>query len=172
MRLRLLLAALAGILFVTPDARAAQPPAPPAPPAPRAASDSIQGIRIGSDLDRVEALLERFGASTRSEGEEEEESEREGKRRQVWTLARGDYETIVVESDTRGVVTGATGFVRKGHEIPFAQLGIESDAARWTDSVAMWNVATSQGGYRLLAKGPGRRARVVTLLSLAAPAGN
>jgi len=160
-RLRAFLAILAVAAFAAASAGAAQAKRP-------AASGSIHGIRIGSEFDRVEALLERYGASSRSEAGED--SDREEKRRAVWSLARGEYETIVVESDARGRVTGATGFVRKGSEIPFTRLGVEAGAARWTDSVAMWNVATPQGGYRLLAKGPGKRARVVTLLSLAAPA--
>ena len=162
-RIRAFLAIVAVAALAAASAGAAQAKRP-------AASDSIHGIRVGSDFDRVEALLERYGPSSRSEADEE--SEREEKRRGIWSLARGEYETIIVESDTRGRVTGATGFVRKGSEIPFTSLGIEAEAARWTDSVAMWNVATPQGGYRLLAKGPGRRARVVTLLSLAVSAGN
>jgi len=135
---------------------------------PAKASDAIQGVRIGAELEEVEETLERYGPSRRAGTEDEDEREREEKRRAVWSLARGDYETIVVETDPRGRVTGATGFVRKGREIPFERLGRESAAARWTDAIAIWNVPTAEGGYRLIARGPGRRARVVTLISLAA----
>jgi len=136
---------------------------------PAKASDSIQGVRIGTELDEVEETLERYGPALRAGGEGEDEHEREEKRRAVWSLARGDYETIVVEADARGRVTGATGFVRKGREIPFERFGRESEAVRWTDATAIWNVPTPDGGYRLIARGPGRRARVVTLISLAPP---
>jgi len=132
-----------------------------------ATCDAIQGIRAGSDFDEVKTVLAPFGPTARSP---EKEEEREEKRRGVWSLARGDYETIVVESDEDGKVVGVSGFVRKGREIPFTRLGSQASAARWTDSAAIWTVATSKGGYRLIAKGPERRARVVTLLSLAVPA--
>ncbi len=114
-------------------------------------------------------MLARFGPTSRSP---EKEEEREEKQRGVWSLARGDYETIVVESDEDGKVSGVTGFVRKGREIPFARFGRQAAAARWTDSAAIWTVPTSRGGYRLIAKGPDGRARVVTLLSLTVPAEN
>ncbi|MCA1610715.1 MAG: hypothetical protein LC780_07625 [Acidobacteria bacterium] len=129
--------------------------------------DAIQGIRPGSDFDEVKTVLAPFGPTSRSP---EREEEREEKRRGVWSLARGDYETIVVESDEDGRVSGVTGFVRKGREIPFTRLGSRAAAARWMDSAAIWNVPMSRGGYKLIAKGPEGRARVVTLLWLAAPA--
>jgi hypothetical protein len=136
---------------------------------PAKASDSIQGVRIGAEIEEVEKTLERYGPALRAGSEGEDEHEGDEKRRGVWSLARGDYETIVVEADTQGRVTGATGFVRKGREIPFERFGGQSAAARWTESIAIWNVPTPEGGYRLIARGPDRRARVVTLISLAAP---
>ena len=134
---------------------------------PAKASDSIQGVRIGAEIEEVEETLKRYGPALRAGSEDEDEQEREEKRRAVWSLARGDYETIVIEADARGRVTGATGFVRKGREIPFERFGGESAAARWSESIAIWNVPTPEGGYRLIARGPGKRARVVTLISLA-----
>ena len=44
-----------------------------------------------------------------------------------------------------------------------------SSAIGLTDSLAIWNIATSDGGYRLVAKGQNRKARVIYLLSLATP---
>lgn len=129
-----------------------------------ATCDAIQGIRPGSDFDEVETVLAPFGPTSRSS---EKEEEREEKRRGVWSIARGDYETIVVESGEDGKVSGVTGFVRKGREIPFTRLGRRAAAARWTGTAAIWTVPTSEGGFRLIAKGPEGRARVVTLLSLA-----
>jgi hypothetical protein len=158
-----LVAVFVAILVAPSPVRGADPAKP---------SDSIQGIRIGSELDRIEEILEPYGPSPSDGGEEEKEDDHEEKQREVWSLARGDYETIVVEADTRGKVTGVTGFLRKGREIPFERLGREAGAARWTDSIAIWNVATARGGYRLLARGPARRAQVVTLLSLALPPGS
>jgi len=136
---------------------------------PAKAFDSIQGVRIGAELEELEETLEQYGPALRAGSEGEDEHEREEKRRAVWSLLRGDYETLVVEADARGRVTGATGFVRKGREIPFERLGSQSAAARWTESIAIWNVPTPEGGYRLIARGPGKRARVVTLISLATP---
>ena len=63
-----------------------------------------------------------------------------------------------------------TGFVRPNEELPFSALGDTSLAVRATDSQAIWNVATPNGGYRLVAKGQNGRARVIYFLSLATPA--
>jgi len=135
--------------------------------------NSILGIGIGIKLDIVRAKLDRL--STRKgreslEGQEkqqEEAEEREGGRKEAWTLTSTNYATLAVKTDDKGRVVWVTGFVRPGQEIPFAKLGDLSSATTSNDARAIWNVATPRGGYRLVAKGQDGKARVVSLLFLA-----
>ena len=135
-------------------------------------TNSILGVGIGASLDQAHAKLDRL--STREmrsmrEAREEEAEEREGGRKEAWTLKATDYTSVALQTDREGRVVWITGFVRPGKEIPFAKLGSLSSAIGLTDSRAIWNVATSDGGYRLVAKGQNRKARVIYLLSLATP---
>lgn len=137
--------------------------------------DSILGVGIGSTLDQAHAKLDRLrtpkARSTREESEQEarEEQEREGGRKEAWALRATDYATVALKADREGRVVWITGFVRPGKEIPFAKLGNLSSAKVVTKTRAVWNVATPGGGYRVIAQGQNGRARVVSILSLAAP---
>ena len=135
--------------------------------------DSILGVGIGRDVDRVREKLDRLSTNKRQKSFEhaeqnEDREEREEGRKQAWTLTSTDYATIAVNANERGRIVWVTGFVRPGRDIPFAQLGDLSSATISTDSMAIWNVATPSGGYRVVAKGKEGRARVVSLLSLSA----
>jgi hypothetical protein len=135
-------------------------------------TNSILGVGIGASLDQAHAKLDRVSTrETRSmrEAREEEAEEREGGRKEAWTLKATDYTSVALQTDREGRVVWITGFLRPGKEIPFAKLGNLSSAIGLTDSRAIWNVATSDGGYRLVAKGQNHKARVIYLLSLATP---
>jgi hypothetical protein len=138
--------------------------------APMRVIDSILGAGIGKNVESVSKKLDRLTNDKRKEsGEENEEGEeREGGRKEAWTLTSNRYATIALKADERGRIVWVTGFVRPGKEIPFSELGDLSSATTSTDAIAIWNVATPAGGYRLVAKGQDGRARVVSLLSLAA----
>lgn len=84
----------------------------------------------------------------------------------AWTLKGTEYRSVALKIDDADRVVWITGFVRPGREIPFSRLG-DLSTARATDSIAIWNVATTAGGYRLVARGEHRRARVISILSLA-----
>jgi hypothetical protein len=133
---------------------------------------SILGVGIGRDLDTVREKLDRLTIKKeqrsleRAEANERDE-EREGGSKQAWTLTSTDYATIAVKADEDGRVVWVTGFVRPGRDIRFEELGDLSSATISSDSVAIWDVATPSGGYRVVAKGKDNRARVVSLLSLA-----
>jgi len=58
-----------------------------------------------------------------------------------------------------------SGFVRPGQEIPFKELGDLARASAASASRVVWDVPTAHGGYRLIARGGGRRAQTVSLLS-------
>jgi hypothetical protein len=130
--------------------------------------DSILGIRVGSSLANARARLEPHAAAQRREPEEEEEKGERGEgRTQAWTLKDSEYGSVALKVNDAEKVVWITGFVRPGREIPFSRLGDLSTAARVTDSLVVWNVATPSGGYRLVGKGEKGRARVVSLLSFA-----
>jgi hypothetical protein len=66
-------------------------------------------------------------------------------------------------------VVWINGFVRLGKEIPFEKFGDHSKATMRSKSEAIWNVGSTQGGYRLVVKGENGKASVVYLLSLDLP---
>jgi hypothetical protein len=137
-------------------------------------TNSILGVGIGASLVQAHAKLDRLSThESRSmredETREEETEEREGGRKEAWTLKATDYTSVALQTDREGRVVWITGFLRPGKEIPFAKLGNLSSAIGLTDSRAIWTVATSDGGYRLVAKGQNGKARLIYLLSLATP---
>ena len=143
-----------------------------ATPTRRRVADAILGIRIGSEFEKAaHTLAPHLGGKEEERGEEEEdsESERGEGRKRVWTLKSSAYRYVVVVADARGKVAGVSGFARAGREIPFSRLGDLREAHRAGTAMAVWNVRTPKGAYRLVAKGENGKARVVSLLSLALP---
>ena len=136
--------------------------------------DSILGVRVGASLNEARAKLRRLGTSgaedeLKNEGPVEEREERGGGHKESWKLRKGRFGYVVFQTDYRNRVTWVSGFVRPGREIPFSTLGDLTRAAGRSDSQVFWNVANAAGGYRLVAKGPSGKARVVYLFSLATP---
>jgi hypothetical protein len=123
-------------------------------------ADSILGVKIGMSLTEARAKLEPLGTTGGRDT-------RDGGRKEQWNLKETEYSAIVYKTDAKGKVVWVTGFVRPGQEIPFAKLGDPERATGKNDSHISWNVETPAGGYRLVAKGPESKARVVYLLSLA-----
>jgi len=132
-------------------------------------SDSILGVRIGTSLEDAEKKLERLSITSENQTAADEDERERGTKR-AWRLKGTGYTSIALQTNEKGRVVWVTGFVRPGKELLFSELGDTSRALRTTDSQAIWNVATPNGGYRLVAKGQNGRARVIYLLSLATPA--
>jgi hypothetical protein len=136
--------------------------------------DSILGVRIGATREEAHRKLKSLGkpggedAGERGE-EEDAEARREGGRQEAWALRKTEFGYIVYRMNEAGRVKWVSGFVRPGREIPFAKLGDLSLATTNTATEVIWNVETPEGGYRLVAKGPQGKARVVYLFSLATP---
>ena len=136
--------------------------------------DSILGVRVGSTLNEARAKLRRLGSSgaedeLKKDGRAEEHEEREGGHKESWKLRKGSFGYVVFQTDYQNRVTWVSGFVRPGREIPFSTLGDLTRAAGRNDSQVFWNVPNAAGGYRLVAKGPSSKARVIYLFSLATP---
>ncbi len=127
--------------------------------------DSILGIRIGSTLAEARSRLDPVSFRKAAEAEQDERERDEG-RTIAWSLKQTEYRSIALKVNDAQRVVWITGYVRPGNEIPFSALG-DLSIARATDSIAIWNVASAEGGYRLVARGRGRRASVISLLSLA-----
>lgn len=121
--------------------------------------DSILGVRIGSNLGQVHKKLKKLGTV----GGRETQA---GGRKEAWTLNKTEFASIAYQTDDEGRVIWVTGFVRPGKEIPFSKLGDLERATSKNDSQVIWTVKTDEGGYRLVAKGPNGKARVVYLFSL------
>ena len=81
-----------------------------------------------------------------------------------------NYTSVALKIKAMGLVVWVTGFARPSKELLFSELGGTSLVVRTTDSQAIWNFATPNGGYRLVAKGQNGRARSYTSSSLATPA--
>ena len=136
--------------------------------------NSILGVRVGSTLNEARARLRRFGSrgaenELESEGRGERSEEREGGHKEAWKLRKGSFGYVVFQTDYQNRVIWVSGFVRPGREIPFSTLGDLTRAEGQSDSQVFWNVPNATGGYRLVAKGPSGKARVVYLFSLATP---
>ena len=125
--------------------------------APRV-EDAILGVRIGSVSGDVQVKL---GAR----GTVDTRPTREGGAKQVWTLTGTPFSSLALKTDAAGRVVWVSGFVRPGQEIPFKELGDLARASAASASRVVWDVPTAHGGYRLIARGSGRRAQTVSLLS-------
>lgn len=126
------------------------------------AVDSILGVSVGTKIEDVHEKLKTLGTVGGRET-------RDGGRKEAWTLKETEFTSVAYKTNADGRVVWITGFVRPGKEIPFDKLG---DLARVTGkdkTEAVWDVETGGGGYKLVAKGPDGKARVVTLISLDAP---
>jgi hypothetical protein len=123
--------------------------------------NSILGVSIGNTLEETRAKLIPLGTGGGRDT-------RDGGRKEAWTLKGTEYATLAFKTDGKGKVVWVSAFARPGKEIPFSRLGDLSKAVR-ADSQAIWNIETSQRGYRLVAKGVNGKASVVYLLSLAFP---
>jgi hypothetical protein len=127
-----------------------------------AVRDSILGVRIGSDLEEAREKLSPLAQSPSAEPADEE---REAGKKEAWVLRNTEFKSVAVQADRSGKIVWVTGFLRAGREIAFAQIGDLRAAIRATENEAIWNVPTSRGGYRLVAKGQKGKARIIYLLA-------
>lgn len=128
-----------------------------APETPRV-QDAILGVRVGSTAAEVQTTLGPRGTP-------ETRPTRDGGNKQVWTLDGTPFSSLALKTDAAGRVVWVTGFVRAGQEIPFKAFGDLARARSSSPSRVMWDVPTARGGYRLIARGSGRNAQTVSLLS-------
>jgi hypothetical protein len=131
--------------------------------------NSILGVGIGTTFDQAHAKLDRLRKGEKGDTDEQENEEREGGHKELWSLMATHYTSVALQTDQEGRVVWITGFVRPGEAIPFAKLGNISLATTVTESRATWNVATPGGGYRLIARGQNGKALVISMLSLSTP---
>lgn len=125
--------------------------------APRV-QDAILGVRVGSIASEVQATLGPRGTA-------DSRPTRERGAKQVWTLNGTPFSSLAVKTDAAGRVVWVTGLVRQGEEIPFKEFGDLARASTASESRAVWDVPTADGGYRLIVRGSGGRAQTVSLLS-------
>ncbi len=151
------------ILFLTSSLLMAQQRARPR------VLDSILGVGIGTTFDKAHEKLDHLRKGEKGDREEQENEEREGGHKELWSLMATNYSSVALQTDREGRVVWITGFVRPEKAIPFAKLGTLSQATTVTDSRATWNVATPGGGYRLIARGRNGKALVISLLTLSTP---
>lgn len=127
---------------------------------------SLAGVSVGMELDRVRELLRPIGQGG---GGEEEEKEDEGSVKEAWTLSSGDFKTLAYKADGKERIKWVTAWVRAGKEIPFSSIGDLSQAARSVPTQAIWNVKSSEGDFRVVARGVDGKASVITMMSLDHP---
>ncbi|HYN86445.1 MAG TPA: hypothetical protein VER32_14440 [Pyrinomonadaceae bacterium] len=127
---------------------------------PPRVTDSVLGVGVGTTIEEAHARLKDLGTVGGR-------ATRDGGRKEAWTLKETDFTSVAYKTDAKGRVQWVTGFVREGREIPFEKLGDPARAVASGDTEIAWSVERPEGDYRLVAKGPNRRARVVYLLSLA-----
>jgi hypothetical protein len=123
---------------------------------------SIAGVSVGMDLERARDVLKPLGTG----GSGEEEAEERGSVKEAWSLKSGDFKTLAYKADEKGHIKWVTGWVRPGKEIPFSSIGDLKHAARSQESQAIWNVSGPSGDFRIVARGIGAHASVITFMSL------
>lgn len=126
------------------------------------AIDSLLGVGIGDSLDEARVTLAKIGTGGGRDT-------RDGGRKEAWTLTDPDYATLAFKTDGKGRVSWVSVFVRQARDVSFSKLGDARNATSISQSEAIWNIETPQGGYRLVAKGANGKANVVYLLSLSLP---
>jgi len=145
---------LVAVLFIAvPALTSVSAQAPPV-----AVAESIAGVHVGAAAEEVRARLEPLGTVVGRDA-------RDGGRRDVWTLASGDFASVAVTTNGRGRVVWVTGFLRPGREMPFSAFGDLAMAAGRSDVRAVWESRNAHGTYRLSVRGSDGKARVVTLLA-------
>jgi hypothetical protein len=122
--------------------------------------DNFLGIRVGSTLEAARAILQ-------SLGEGGGKDIRNNGRREAWALKDGDFQSVAFQAGGNKRIKWITGYLRKGREFSMDALGEAKSASRFSSEEAIWNVPTSDGGFRLIAKGAAGKATVVTLISTA-----
>lgn len=125
-------------------------------------ASTLEGIGIGTSLQEARAVLTRIGTGGGRDT-------RERGRKEAWTLSETDFASLAFKTNGKGKVVWISAFVRPGKEIPFEKFGDQSKATMLSESEAIWNVGSAQGGYRLVVKGDNGKASVVYMLSLARP---
>ena len=88
----------------------------------------------------------------------------DGGNKPVWSLNGTPFSSLALKVNAAGRVVWVTGFVRPGQGMPFKELGDLARANAVSASRVVSDVPTA-GGYRLIARGSGGRARTVSLLS-------
>lgn len=153
---------------------------------------ALLGIRPGMDLDDAHALLQKQGGTPasspkagiapspdadthpalppdknalRSKPAPADQDDNQG-HQEAWKLRRSPYASVALASDDKGHVLWVTGFARPGQEMPFAQLGDTKAAAATGPTFTIWNVIAPYKSYRVVARGRGGKASVVSLLTL------
>jgi hypothetical protein len=145
----------------------ASKPTPTATPAlPIEATGTILGVGIGMSMEEAHEKLDPLKAEAGTPEEPRREKDREEGEREIWTLKETQYRWIIAWAKAEKIVQISVS-VRPEAPKPFEQVGDLARAAVNTEAAAMWN-ATSPTGvkYRLVAKGPDRRANVIYMLTL------
>ena len=124
--------------------------------------EKLEGIGIGTSIDEAQSKLKQIGTGGGRDT-------RDGGRKEAWTLRETDFASLAFKSNKAGRIVWVSAFVRPGRELSFAKLGDPAKATTFTNSQAIWNVGSANGGYRLVAKGAEGKASVVYLLSLDFP---
>lgn len=139
------------------------------------AGNVLAGVKIGMDKDDAHAALTAQGAVSSqktADGQKDADSTQDKHGDpddavpEVWTLKNTPYERIAFAVDDNDKVAWVTGFTRTGQGIAFASLGSLARAAASGPSFAVWNVISPAGSYRVVARGQGGKASVVSLLPL------
>lgn len=124
--------------------------------------EKLEGIGIGTHIDDAYSKLKQIGTGGGRDTHD-------GGRKEAWTLRETDFASLAFKSNKAGRIVWVSAFVRPGREVLFTKLGDPAKATTFTNSQAIWNVGSTSGGYRLVAKGTEGKASVVYLLSLDFP---
>ena len=142
---------------------------------PLPAGNTLAGLKIGMDKDDAHTVLTAQGAVSsqkdtegqkKADGGEDKHGDPDSAVPEIWTLKGTPYERVAFAVDDSDKVIWVTEFARAGQGTAFASLGSLARAAASGPSFAVWNVISPAGSYRVVARGQGGKASVVSLLPL------
>jgi nitrate/nitrite-specific signal transduction histidine kinase len=130
-----------------------------------ASSGEMLGLRIGATLEQARSKLNTSHISF---------AERRGKERDqdgeqtYWKLDATEYSWIMAWTNKEGRIVQLSASVRPEKLKPFEEVGDPAKASTNLQDVAIWNVVRPDNlSYRLVAKGPNRRATIIYMIATA-----
>ena len=130
------------------------------------------GIELDSTLDSAHSKLDSLGQPSARplDGADEANGRSEDDHKISWQLAKTDYSSVFVKADQKERITYIAAYLRRGKEMPFAEIGQLEKAPVLNDRVVAWDVVRpNRPLIRVVARGSERKANSITMFIVKRP---